>query len=116
MKQLASFFLIILVSITIFTVGCAAQPYPFINNIESIERIEIVVIDDSENYSTITSIPEVDKDAFLDEFGSVHFRRYIGDPPSLYGYVIRFVYIDESYEMVSWFTSEYVSNEKNDIF
>ena len=111
MKKVVLFSLMVLVSFPLLTVGCAALPYSFAQKTDEIERIEIVSID-NDDCSIMTSIPEVSKEAFLDDFMRIHFRRYLGDPSALYGYVIRFVYKDGSYEMVSWFTSEYISNGK----
>lgn len=109
MKKLT--LILILTAFVLFALtSCRAKPYSFIEPIDEIESIEIVSAESSLEYTVIKTLSEAEKEDFLEQFQKIKFRKYLGDPPKLYGDAIKITYRSGIYEMICSFTAEYVEN------
>lgn len=103
-----SFSVLIMVSLT----SCRAKPYSFKEPIDEIERIEIVSAESSLEFTVIKTLSETEEKDFLEEFQKLNFKRYLGDPSGVHGDAIKITYRSGLYEMICFFTAEYVENGK----
>ena len=90
--------------------GCSGKEYLFVEPIDEIESIEIVSAESSLEYEVIKILSQEEKQIFLDRFQKLPFRDYLGDPPSVYGRAIKINYQSGAYEMICFFSSEYVQD------
>lgn len=104
--QLISLCLIII----IFLSSCNETPYLFKESIDEIDTIEIVSAENSLEFTVIKTLSETEKECFLEQFQEIKFYKYIGDPSSVYGNVIKINYQSGAYEMICFFSAEYVED------
>lgn len=95
-----------------FFTSCSENPYSFKEPKDDIERIEIVLAENSLEYTIIKTLSETEKNDFLVEFQEIKFHKYLGDPPKLRGYSIKITYKSGVYEMICYYASEYVESGK----
>ena len=88
--------------------GCQETAYPFLKSVDEIASVEIVWAENSLEYSTQKTLSETEKRQFLDRLGTVKWTEYLGDPPGVYGNTIKVTYNDGTYEMICFFSAEYV--------
>lgn len=111
------------ICITIVLSGCFEKAYQFFNDISEINEIVIVKKKDYHNYDEnineylncfeIITVIE-DKDGFINDFYSLPFSVYYGDPTEvLIGeYAVLVNYNNGDYECVSWFSQDFFINGK----
>ena len=96
-RLLIILFSLVLVCLT----GCGGREYSFKEPIDEIESIEFTVI---------KTLSEEEKKDFLEQFQAIEFYGYFGDPDNLYGDSIKITYKNGTYEMVCFYTAEYVED------
>ena len=99
-------FLLILITLAGFQSG----PYPFKEPVNEIESIEIVSAESSLEFTVVKTLSETEKQFFLQQFQTIDFYQYFGDPSKLYGDSIKITYSNGDYEMICSYTSEYVKD------
>ena len=103
--------LIILFSLVLVCLtGCVGREYPFKEPIDEIESIEIVWAENSLEFTVIKTLSEEEKKDFLEQFQAIEFYGSFGDPINLYGDSIKITYKNGTYEMVCFYTAEYVED------
>lgn len=88
--------------------GCQGTAYSLLKPADEIESIEIVWAENSLEYSVKKILSETEKGQFLDQLGTIEWVDYWGDPPGVYGNTIKVTYNDGTYEMICFFSAEYV--------
>lgn len=109
MKKNVSCVILFLLIMFTFT-GCNRTSYPFNQSIDEIETIEIVWAESSLKFTVTKTLSKDEKDDFLEQFQTIKFFQYLGDPSSLYGDSIKITYSNGDYEMICCYTAEYVKN------
>ena len=92
--------------------SCGAKQFIFKQSVEEIESVEIVTAESSLEFTSIKKFSDEEKKVFLEEFQTIVFSKYIGDPPKLAGDAIKINYKDGAYEMICAYTVEYVESGK----
>ena len=105
-RLLIILFSLVLVCLT----GCVGREYPFKEPIDEIESIEIVWAENSLEFTVIKTLSEEEKKDFLEQFQAIEFYGSFGDPINLYGDSIKITYKNGTYEMVCFYTAEYVED------
>lgn len=102
---------IIFVSVVALSLsGCSTTPFPTRDSLDEIQSIEIVSAEDSFEYTVIKTLNEREIEEFMKKFKILSFKKYVGTPPAPHGNCIRIVYESGNYDMISYFSSEYVEN------
>lgn len=106
----------VFINITLFVLallmftGCGATTYSFKESVDEIDSIEIVSAENSLEFTVTKTLSETEKNDFLEQFRSIEFKNYIGDPPAVHGDAIKITYQSGNYEMISYYANEYVKN------
>ena len=108
MKKLLFITLFLLVLLT-FT-SCGEKTYLFKNSVDEIESIEIVSAENSLEFTVTKTLSETEKEDFLEQFQGIKFYKYLGDPPGVHGDAIKINYQSGVYEMINYFSAEYVED------
>ena len=91
--------------------GCSEKAYLLKNPIDEIESIEIVLAENSLEFTVTKTLSETEKDSFLEQFQKMNFNSYyIGDPMSVNGNAVKITYQNGDYEMICYYWAEYVKN------
>ena len=65
----------------------------------------------SETKETIEkTLSEIEKEDFFEQFQGIKFSKYLGDPPGVHGDAIKINYQSGAYEIICYFSAEYVEN------
>lgn len=101
--------LLVLLSIA----GCGKKPYELKNPVDKIERIEIVLAEDSLTFSVVKTLSETETTDFIKKLQTIKFDSYfLGDPISVNGNAVKITYQNGDYEMICYRWSEYVKNDE----
>ncbi len=111
MKINKAFSAILFLIIVVIASGCTKSgEFPFVDGGENIVSVEIVNARSSKDYDVLRVLDENETDEFLTLFREITFKKYIyAEPYEAVGYCVRFVYGDNSYQMVSSFWSTFVT-------
>lgn len=111
MKKISLVF-VLCVLITVFLSSCffPDKPYSFYQSEDQISSIEIVYAENELNHRVIKTLSEKEKEEFLIKFQRIKFRKFLGDPSIVHGDAIKINYHNGGYEIICWFTAEYVEN------
>ena len=109
MKRILLFISLSLLVLFAFT-SCGENSYSFKESIDEIESIEIVSAEDSLEFTVVKTLSETEKEDFLEQFQTIQFQKYLGDPPKLRGDSIKITYQSGVYEMICSYSAEYVEN------
>lgn len=96
--------------IMIILTSCSAKPYSFKEPVDEIESIEIVSAENSLEFTVIKTLSKTEKEDFLKQFQGIKFNKYLGDPPAVHGDAIKINYQSGVYEMICYYSAEYVEN------
>lgn len=96
--------------IVIFLTSCIGNLYSFKEPIDEIESIEIVSAENSLDFTVIKTLSETEKEDFLEQFQEIKFYKYLGDPPAVHGEAIKINYKNGVYEMICYYSAEYVED------
>ncbi len=96
--------------IVIFLTSCSAKPYSFKEPVDEIQSIEIVSAENSLEFTVIKTLSETEKEDFLEQFQEIKFYKYFGDPPAVHGDAIKINYQSGVYEMICYYSAEYVED------
>ncbi len=99
----------------LFITGCMQTTYSLQQPRDSIERVEIVDIsvdmyNDSSEYSVVKVLSFEEEESLLKELETITFKNYIGDPAAASGRSVRICYYDGSYEIICFFSCEYIKD------
>ncbi len=109
MKKILLFIGLFLLTM-IFLVSCSESPYLLKESVDEIESIEIVSADNSLEFIVLKTLSEAEKEEFLVQFQEIQFHKYLGDPPGVHGRAIKINYRIGTYEMICYFSAEYVED------
>ena len=107
-----SIFIILLFCLLLSFVSCEKKAYTFQQSVDKIERIDIVLAENSRESIVIKTLSEEQKKEFLDRFKEIEFGRiYFGDPTTVNGTAVKMIYQNGDYEIICHYWSDYVSAE-----
>lgn len=91
--------------------GCSEKAYEFKNSVDKIESIEIVLAENSLEFTVLKTFSETEKNDFIEKFQAIKFYNYfMGDPMSVNGNAVKITYQNGDYEMICYNWAEYVKN------
>lgn len=108
MKKAAVVVLTVLVLISLS--NCKGKSISFKEPVDEVESIEIVSAESSLEFTVLKTLSEKEEKALLNKLQHIEFHKYFGDPPKLRGDSIRITYQSGAYEMICFYTAEYVEN------
>ena len=108
MKKILLFISLCSLIMILFT-SCSGKPYSFKEPVDEIESIEIVSAENSLEFTVTKTLSETEKEDFLEQFQGIKFNKYLGDPPAVHGDAIKINYQNGDYEMICYYSAEYVT-------
>ena len=104
------------VLVAIFTFfSCNRSSYSFKYSTDNIKSIEIVLAENSMDYTVMRTLSNDEMNDFLEQFQMIEFNNYyIGDPMTVSGNAVKITYSNESYEIICYRWAEYI--ECNNIY
>lgn len=93
--------------------GCGRKTYELKNPVDKIKSIEIVLAENSLEFTITKTLSETEMNDFMEKFQMIKFYTYlIGDPMSVNGNAVKITYQDGDYEMICYYWAEYVTNDE----
>ena len=104
------FIILFLIVLLLFT-SCSDETYSLKNPVDEIKNIEIVLAENSFDFTVVKKLSETEMKVFLEQFLTIKFNNYyFGDPISINGKAVKITYQNGDYEMICHYWTEYVKN------